>query len=277
MAQALSYFTPIDRERSPLVELLLFAGPTVAQMASYTVMQFIDTWMLAHVGPGVNEPTAGSNAGMLAFSVISLGMGVMWVVNTLVSQSFGRKGFRRLRAISCGRGSGLRSLSRCCCCRGCRLSRWRSKTAGHEPLVGWKHLFANHARRVGDEVDLDGLLAIPPGRRSAQCRHGFHRDRHIGQRRGGLGDDLRPSWVRPAWASPGRRGDRMWASFLRCVVVRLRGSAGLRQNTTYTIWKPRMKMFLTLSRVGLPGACKLPPMYWPGRFYDWVMNIFGAK
>ena len=67
-------------------------------MASYTLMQFIDTWMLTHVGTRVNEPTAGSNGGMLAFSVISLGMGTLWVVNTLVSQSFGRKDFA-----ACGR------------------------------------------------------------------------------------------------------------------------------------------------------------------------------
>ena len=67
-------------------------------MASYTLMQFFDTWMLTHVGTRVNEPTAGSNGGMLAFSVISLGMGTLWVVNTLVSQSFGRKDFP-----ACGR------------------------------------------------------------------------------------------------------------------------------------------------------------------------------
>lgn len=79
--------------RSPLRELLALALPTVAQMASYTVMQFIDTWMLAHVGDGVTAPTAAANSGILAFSVISLGMGVLWVVNTLVSQGFGRKDY----------------------------------------------------------------------------------------------------------------------------------------------------------------------------------------
>ena len=45
---------------------------------------------------------------MFAFSVISLGMGVLWVVNTLVSQSFGRGNYARLRAVSCGRASGSR-------------------------------------------------------------------------------------------------------------------------------------------------------------------------
>src|SRR4051812_18091065 len=81
----------------PLVELLRLAGPTVAQMASYTVMQFLDTWMLAHVGDHILPPTAAANSGILAFSVISLGMGVLWVVNTLVSQAYGRKDF-----VGCG-------------------------------------------------------------------------------------------------------------------------------------------------------------------------------
>jgi MATE family multidrug resistance protein len=83
---------------SPLVELLKLAAPTVAQMASYTLMQFFDTMMLGHVGTGVSEPTAGSNAGMIAFSIISLAMGTLFVVNTLVSQSFGRRDYS-----DCGR------------------------------------------------------------------------------------------------------------------------------------------------------------------------------
>ena len=67
-------------------------------MASYTLMQFFDTMMLGHISTGVVEPTAGSNAGMIAFSIISLAMGTLFVVNTLVSQSFGRKDFN-----DCGR------------------------------------------------------------------------------------------------------------------------------------------------------------------------------
>jgi MATE family multidrug resistance protein len=83
--------------RSPLAEVLLLAGPTVAQMASYTVMQFIDTWMLAKaLGP--LAPTAASNAGGLSFAFVGFGVGVLQVVNTLVSQSFGRRDFAE-----CGR------------------------------------------------------------------------------------------------------------------------------------------------------------------------------
>jgi MATE family multidrug resistance protein len=82
---------PIQSEERPLVELLRLAGPTVAQMASYTLMQFLDTWMLSRVGDRITAPTAAANSGILAFAVISLGMGVLWVVNTLVSQCYGRR------------------------------------------------------------------------------------------------------------------------------------------------------------------------------------------
>lgn len=75
----------------PLAELLLLALPTVAQMASYTVLQFTDTWMLSKVG--VLEPTAAGNSGMFSFSVVAFGVGVLFVVNTLVSQAFGRRDF----------------------------------------------------------------------------------------------------------------------------------------------------------------------------------------
>ena len=85
--------SPLSSARSPLGELLLLAGPTVAQMASYTLMQFIDTWLLSRFGDnrvtGL-EPTAASNAGMLSFALISVGFGTLMVVNTLVSQCFGR-------------------------------------------------------------------------------------------------------------------------------------------------------------------------------------------
>ena len=52
---------PLPEAHSPLRELLTLAAPTVAQMASYTLMQFIDTWLLAHYGSNRStglEPTA---------------------------------------------------------------------------------------------------------------------------------------------------------------------------------------------------------------------------
>jgi multidrug resistance protein, MATE family len=88
--------TDLDRPRRPIVELLSLALPTVAQMASYTFMQFIDMWILSRLGPDI--ATAASNSGILVFSTIALGMGVLILVNTLVSQSYGRKDFHE-----CGR------------------------------------------------------------------------------------------------------------------------------------------------------------------------------
>lgn len=86
-------YAPPSPSPSPLRELLGLAAPTVAQMASYTLMQFLDVWMLAHYGhnreTGI-EPTAAMTGGMFAFSVLSIGFGTLMVVNTLVSQSFGR-------------------------------------------------------------------------------------------------------------------------------------------------------------------------------------------
>ena len=91
-----NFVYPDASERSPLAELIALAAPTVAQMASYTFMQFVDTLMLSRVGE--REATAAGNSGLLGFSIISFGIGVLWVVNTLVSQAFGRRDFA-----ACGR------------------------------------------------------------------------------------------------------------------------------------------------------------------------------
>src|SRR4051812_47835903 len=72
-------------------ELLYLAGPTIAQMVSYTLMQFLDTWMLSTLG--VKEPTAAGNGGLFAWSVIGFGFGVLTCVNALVSQNFGQKDY----------------------------------------------------------------------------------------------------------------------------------------------------------------------------------------
>jgi MATE family multidrug resistance protein len=83
-------------ERRPLAELLLLAGPTIIQMASYTTMQFADTWMLSRLG--MTEPTAAGNGGLTAWSIIGFGAGVLICVNTMVSQHYGKKEYS-----ACGR------------------------------------------------------------------------------------------------------------------------------------------------------------------------------
>src|SRR5687767_15714379 len=85
-----------DAPKRPIVELLTLALPTIAQMASYTVMHFIDTLMLSRVGN--DAAAAAGTAGMFSFGLISFGFAVLMLVNTLVSQSFGRKAYQE-----CGR------------------------------------------------------------------------------------------------------------------------------------------------------------------------------
>ena len=91
MSQVVPHPLEQARERSPLAELLILAMPTVAQQASYTLMQFTDTLMLSRIGDA--EAAAAGNAGMLAFSLVGLGVGVLLLVNTLVSQAFGRRDY----------------------------------------------------------------------------------------------------------------------------------------------------------------------------------------
>jgi MATE family multidrug resistance protein len=97
----MTHSKPLSQEEEghsqrPLAELLLLAGPTIAQMASYTLMQFADTLMLSRLG--VTQPTAAGNSGLAAFSIIGFGVGVLFCVNTLVSQQFGKKNYA-----ACGR------------------------------------------------------------------------------------------------------------------------------------------------------------------------------
>ena len=87
---------PTGDSQHPLKELMKLAAPTIAQMASYTVMHFIDTLMLSRVGD--DAAAAQGTAGMFSFTFISFGFGVLMMVNALVSQSFGRKDYKE-----CGR------------------------------------------------------------------------------------------------------------------------------------------------------------------------------
>ena len=93
MQESTLQYAQDEADQRPLVELMRLALPTIAQMASFTFMQFLDTWMLARAD-GIAAPTAAANSGILAFAVISLGMGVLWLVNTLVSQAYGRRDFK---------------------------------------------------------------------------------------------------------------------------------------------------------------------------------------
>jgi MATE family multidrug resistance protein len=73
----------------PLLEMFQIAGPTVATMASYTAMQFVDKLMVSRIGPEPVYVGAQGNGGLAAFVPIAVAMGALTVVNTYVSQNLG--------------------------------------------------------------------------------------------------------------------------------------------------------------------------------------------
>lgn len=73
-----------------LREMLKIAGPTIAIMTSYTVMQFFDGLMVSHIEPA--DPAhlaAQGNGGMSVWLAMSVMMGLVTVINTYVSQNLG--------------------------------------------------------------------------------------------------------------------------------------------------------------------------------------------
>lgn len=74
--------------RSGLAEILYMAFPIIVGMASATVMQFVDFWMVS--GISVSAAAAVGPAGILSFAVVSFLVGTLSCTNTFVSQSFAR-------------------------------------------------------------------------------------------------------------------------------------------------------------------------------------------
>lgn len=63
------------------------AWPTVLTMTSYTVMQFVDSLMVAQVGP--LEVAAQGNGGVWQFTVVAFLFGILTMVNSFVAQALG--------------------------------------------------------------------------------------------------------------------------------------------------------------------------------------------
>jgi len=78
---------PIGSDLSPFRELWTIAWPTILTMTSYTVMQFIDAYMVSFVGP--TEVAAQGNGGIYSFAPLAFAMGMLTIVNTFVSQNLG--------------------------------------------------------------------------------------------------------------------------------------------------------------------------------------------
>ncbi|MHC4332350.1 MAG: MATE family efflux transporter [Planctomycetota bacterium] len=75
-------------DEASLGHMLKLAGPMVVVHISFTIMQFVDTRMVASLG--TSELAALMPAGLLSFIPGSFGLGVIRIVNTFVSQSLGR-------------------------------------------------------------------------------------------------------------------------------------------------------------------------------------------
>lgn len=82
---------PTPSERSPLVEMLVLAAPTVAAMSSFTLMQFLDKLMVSRIGPDPIYVGAQGNGGLSSWVPISVGFGLLNVINTFVAQNLGNK------------------------------------------------------------------------------------------------------------------------------------------------------------------------------------------
>ena len=81
---------PIQRVKSAVrsaSEVWSLAWPTVITMMSYTMMQFVDSMMVARLGPV--ELSAQGNGGVWTWTVIAVLIGAISLVNTFVAQSVG--------------------------------------------------------------------------------------------------------------------------------------------------------------------------------------------
>lgn len=74
--------------RTGLREILHLALPIIASMASATIASFVDTWIISLLG--TNEVAAGMPAGVIAYTMTALPLGIAQCVSTFTAQSFGR-------------------------------------------------------------------------------------------------------------------------------------------------------------------------------------------
>jgi len=265
-----------SRQQRPIVELLTLAAPTVAQMASYTIMQFVDTLMLSRIG--TTEATAGGNAGLFSFSIISLGVGVLLVVNTLVSQSFGRREFA-----DCGRylwqGIWFALFAWFCFLPWLPLTRGTFVLMGHEPrLAADEGIYL----RIVLGASVVKLLGVATGQFLLAT------DRPTSVlicTLVGVGANALAAWVMifgrlgcPAMGIAGsawgqNAGVAVETLLLFWFVIRRPGRG------VYHVgdWKPRRQYLRTLLRVGIPSGVQIVAdvLAW-SLFGMWVMGQFGT-
>ncbi|HEV2295095.1 MAG TPA: MATE family efflux transporter [Tepidisphaeraceae bacterium] len=242
--------------RLPIVELLLLAGPTIAQMASYTVMQFADRWMLARVGD--LEAAAAGTAGITYFSVIGFGFGVLLIINTLASQSYGRQDYT-----SAGRylwqGIWFALMFGAITLVLFPYAPQLFTLMGHDPRMA--HLESEYLRVVA----LAGWLKLACVAMSEFLR-GIHRPGivFIGSV-GGVVTNVFFNWllIYGNWGFPalGIRGAAWGTNAAVCVELLVMGAYVMhptmaRLFNTYD-WALRRDLFMRLLRVGLPAGFQL--------------------
>ena len=264
----------------PLVELVKLAAPTVAQMASYTAMGFIDTLIVSrYAGPAdVTPTTAAANGGLVAFAIISLGMGVMFVVNTLVSQAFGRGDDR-----ACGRvlwqgvwtaaAFGVGVLAVLPAVR--PVFNW----AGHEP------------RLAGLESGYVHVLLLSAGLKMAstageQFLLGVNRPAAVGViSAAAVAVNTLFAWAlilgRMGFAPHGVAGSA-WAQNVGVtsellMVAAMVAVPSIRRRFNATDWRPRRAELTALLRMGVPSGVQVVAevLAWSA-FSMWVMAPFGT-
>lgn len=76
-----------ERQKSSMAHVASVTWPASLTMLNATIIKFVDGYMVSHVGHA--EFGAQYAAGMLAFGPESFALGLLLVVNTFVSQSFG--------------------------------------------------------------------------------------------------------------------------------------------------------------------------------------------
>ncbi len=74
---------------SPLRELIRIAAPSVVATTSYTVMQFVDKWMVSHIGPDPVYVGAQGSGGLAAWIPVSIAYGTLAIISTFVAQNLG--------------------------------------------------------------------------------------------------------------------------------------------------------------------------------------------
>lgn len=267
----------VAADRRPLAELLVLALPTVAQMASYTVMNFTDTWMLSRLG--LVEPTASANASLFGFAITSIGFGTLWVVNTLVSQSFGRGDARRCgeylwAGIWFGVVFGLLMLPILPLANGLFLGfGHETRLAELESTYLWITLSFTAIRLPGAAIGQFLLAVDKPGRVlvaaaiatvvNIVANYGLIWG-HFGLPEMGLAG--------AAW------GTNFAAVVELAILIFFVSQAKVRRTYFVNQWRPKLERMITLIKVGLPAG-----LQFVGDVLAWavfgmlVMAVFGTK